>query len=62
MNSDMITVREAASFLRISLPTVYKMIRAGMIPHVKIGHRYIIPRGQFLSWLNGNIYGGNANE
>lgn len=62
MNKEMITVREAAGFLRISLPTVYKLIQSGTIPHVKVGHRYIIPRDQFMAWVNENAHGGDIHE
>lgn len=44
MDNEMITVREIAKYLRISLPSAYKLINTGTIPHVKVGYRYIIPR------------------
>lgn len=61
MNSEMITVREAAGFLRLSLPTVYKLVKDGTIPHVKVGYRYIIPRDQFMAWVNENAHGGDLH-
>ena len=36
MENEMITVREIAKFLRISLPSAYKLVNAGTIPHVKV--------------------------
>lgn len=61
MNNEMITVREAAGFLRLSLPSVYKLIQSGTIPHVKVGCRYIIPRDQFMAWVNENAHGGDLH-
>lgn len=58
----MITVREVASYMRVSLPTVYKLLSEGQIPHVKIGVRYIIPRYAFHEWLDRNTIGGHAHE
>lgn len=58
MENEMITVKEIAKYLRLSLPTVYRLVNAGTIPHVKIGCRYIIPRDAFLSWVASNAPGG----
>lgn len=61
MENKMITVREAAGYLRLSLPTVYKLIQAGTIPHVKVGYRYIIPRNKFMAWVNESAHGGDLH-
>lgn len=58
MESEMITVREIAKYLRISMPSAYKLVNSGVIPHVKVGCRYIIPRYAFQCWLNQSITGG----
>lgn len=60
MENPMITVREIAAYLRISLPSAYKLVNAGTIPHVKVGCRYIIPREGFLHWVAQNTIGGAA--
>lgn len=62
MDNEMITVREIAKYLRVSLPSAYKLVNAGSIPHVKVGTRYIIPREAFLIWLENNTFGGIAHE
>lgn len=62
MENEMITVREIAGYLRISLPSVYKLVNTGNIPHVKVGSRYIIPRESFLFWLENNTHGGFPHE
>lgn len=58
MENEMITVREAARYIRVSMPTVYKLLNAGEIPHVRVGFRYIIPREAFLFWLDQNTSKG----
>lgn len=62
MKDEMITVPEIAKYLRISPPTVYKLVNSGAIPHVKVGFRYIIPRTKFLIWLDEHTSGGIAHE
>lgn len=60
MENEMITVSEIAKFLRISLPSAYKLINSGTIPHVKVGCRYIIPCAGFFWWIDQNTKGGAA--
>lgn len=62
MENEMITVREIAKFLRISLPSACKLVNAGTIPHVKVGYRYIIPREAFQFWVSQNTFGGDDRE
>jgi len=42
---------EVATFLRISLTTVYDMLQQGIMPAKKIGHQWRIPRDQFVDWF-----------
>ena len=37
------TVTEAAQLLRLSAPTLYREIRAGRFPAIRVRGRYIIP-------------------
>lgn len=41
---EVLTVDEAAQFLRISRQSAYQAVRAGEIPVVKIGRRLLVPR------------------
>ena len=43
MSANLVTVREAASFLRISARTVYRLIESGQITAVRIGKQWRIP-------------------
>jgi excisionase family DNA binding protein len=45
MAENLVTVREAASFLRISARTVYRLIESGEIGAVRIGKQWRIPMG-----------------
>jgi len=49
-----LTVVECAQELRISVRLVYKQIKAGTIPAVKVGDRYLIPIKAFEAWLSCN--------
>ena len=43
MRDNLVTVREAAGFLRISARTVYRLIESGQIEAVRIGKQWRIP-------------------
>ena len=59
-NNGMITVREIAVYLRISLPSAYNLVESGAFPYLKVGRRYVVPRDTFLLWVDRNTIGGNA--
>ena len=59
-NNGMITVREIAVYLRISLPSAYNLVERGAFPYLKVGRRYVVPRDTFLLWVVQNTIGGNA--
>lgn len=44
-------IYEAAAFLRMSKGSVYKLCRAGKIPHRKILGKYRFERQQLLEWI-----------
>lgn len=46
------TVPEAASLLGISLGKAYEAVRAGTIPAIRVGRRFLIPRAAFERWLD----------
>ncbi|MFQ5698621.1 MAG: helix-turn-helix domain-containing protein [Myxococcota bacterium] len=45
MRDNLITVREAANYLRISARTVYRLIESGQLGAVRIGKQWRIPAG-----------------
>jgi excisionase family DNA binding protein len=55
----MLTVEEAADFLRVNRKTLYEAVRLGTIPGVvRIGRNIRINRSTLLGWVQGN--GGPA--
>jgi excisionase family DNA binding protein len=46
------TVREAAALLGLSLGTTYTLVRDGVIPALRIGGRWIVPKQRFHHWLD----------
>jgi excisionase family DNA binding protein len=43
---------EVADMLGVCQEHVHRMVRAGLIPHKRLGRRIIIPAGLFHQWLN----------
>lgn len=50
-NSDVLTAREAAAYLRLALPTFYRYMWEGKIQRSKIGGRYRFKKSLLDSWL-----------
>ena len=46
-----LTVREAASYLRVSPKTIEKLVEDGEIPAVEIDGRYRFPKSNLDDWL-----------
>lgn len=53
MNDDIttLTVPEAHELTRIPLPTLYRLIQQGEIPHIKIGRAVKIRRSSLERWI-----------
>ncbi|WP_433793058.1 helix-turn-helix domain-containing protein [Actinoplanes sp. CA-252034] len=45
------TVKEVAGMLSLNLGGTYALIRSGEIPAIKLGGRWVVPRGRFHTWL-----------
>jgi len=53
-----LTVDEAHALLgkdKISRGAFYNAIGRNEIPHVKLGHRILIPRAAFMKWLESGV-------
>jgi excisionase family DNA binding protein len=48
-----LSVGEAASFLRINRKTVYDAVAAREMPGRRVRNRVVIPRDALLDWLSG---------
>ena len=56
---DVLTVEEAASFLRVNRKTFYEAVRLGSVPGViRLGRAIRISKAALISWVQGN--GGPA--
>ena len=52
-NEAVMTVPEAARVLRVSRGTAYDYCQRGLIPHIRLAGRIIIPKARFEAWLAG---------
>jgi excisionase family DNA binding protein len=50
---EVLTVQEAAAYLRISRGLAFAAVRDGSLPSVRIGRRILIPRWQLEALLDG---------
>ncbi len=49
---EMLTVSEVASHLRISKKQAYRLTSQQDFPAVRIGRRILIPKEQYMNWVN----------
>jgi excisionase family DNA binding protein len=48
------TVAEVSEMLSLALRTTYSLVRAGEIPALKMGARWVVPKRRFHAWLDGH--------
>ena len=48
------SIQEVADLLGISRSYTYELVRNGTIPNLQLGKKRVIPKGNFIEWLNGN--------
>jgi excisionase family DNA binding protein len=48
---DVLTLREAAAFLRLSERSLYELARSRRVPAVQLGGKWLFPRAQLERWL-----------
>jgi len=53
-DNEIMKVKEVAIFLGVSPKTVYEKSKDGLIPHQKIGNRYIFLRSELIKFLKGD--------
>lgn len=58
-NNDILDVDEAAVLLKVSKRTVYNRVKAGTIPHVRVGRKLLFSRQKLNQWiaLGGDLAG-----
>lgn len=52
MATDLLTAAEVAERLRVSTMTVYRLIRSGELPAVRVGRNYRVRSDDLLSYLD----------
>ena len=58
MENSVLTVKEAAEILRISASKTYQLIRENQLPHISLGHRYVVPKQRLMEWVELSVKGG----
>jgi excisionase family DNA binding protein len=46
------SVKDVATILNVSTEHVHRQIRAGLMPHKRVGRRVVVPCKLFEAWLN----------
>lgn len=57
---EVLTVRETAAYLRLSLGTTYGYVADGTIPAQRIGRRWVVLRSLLEAWLDSCTEGGEG--
>jgi excisionase family DNA binding protein len=53
----LLMVREVAELMRVSNMTVYRLIKAGDLPAIRVGKNFRIRRSDVESYLGDRLYG-----
>lgn len=53
-----LTTEEVMDYLQVNLRTIYRLIKAGRIPAVRIGRQWRFHKKDIDAWLDGNRSGG----
>ena len=51
-NSDLLTVTEAAAFLKVPRSWIYNRTTGGDFPVLKLGGHIRVPRSDLIEWVN----------
>jgi len=47
-----LTVQEVAKFLNVGRDKAYELVKAGVIPSISVGRRFLVPTASFWNFLN----------
>ena len=56
---DVVTVKDVMRMLQLSKSSVYNLLQSNLIQHVKVGRKYVIPKGAVIGFLDSMCYNGN---
>ena len=51
MEEKFLTTKQAAAFLKISVPTIFRYLGDGKIPSYKIGKKRVFDREELVDWV-----------
>jgi excisionase family DNA binding protein len=55
MSTTLLTAAEVADQLRVSTMTIYRLIRRGELPAVRVGRNYRVRRSDLEAYLDGQV-------
>lgn len=50
-NGDILDVDEAAALLKVSRKTIYNRVKAGTLPHARLGRKLLFNRQKLVQWV-----------
>jgi excisionase family DNA binding protein len=56
-----LTPEQFAEETSLHINTIYKLLKDGKLPHIKLARRYLISRIQAEAWLSGNQPGTGSS-
>ena len=59
MGETFLTTEEVMQYLQVNLRTVYRLIKAGKLPAVRIGRQWRIRKSDLDAWLDSQRAGGH---
>src|ERR1044072_6630704 len=59
MDETFLTTEEVLEYLQVNLRTVYRLIKAGKIPAVRVGRQWRFRKTDIVAWLNGQRSGAD---
>lgn len=51
VETEFLTLKEAANFLRITVTTLNRVMREGQLPSYKIGGRRLFDKAELIEWV-----------
>lgn len=62
MSDELLTPEEVAEWLRVTPDTIYRWLREGELPAIKLGRLYRIPKAEVLALVRRHGPGGDKEE
>ncbi len=59
--TQLMTLQEIADYLRVTKKTIYRLLRQGKIPAIKVGHQWRFDKASIDEWLQQSSVAATAN-